>query len=153
MSQAYTSHGPTVVMPTWFCSRNWFLTVGSFDEGGKVRVHTKTFPVAFSVCFSSLCSWVHSRWCRVQHQMDATFKTPCSDSVPTLQTRSVAQTDLLLCPLTAGSHQLEEQLTNECSVQCRHVWVSAHYRSTYTASSVDTLENSNRWGDELYKLW
>lgn len=31
----YTSHGPTVIMPTWFCSRNWFLKVGSFDEGGK----------------------------------------------------------------------------------------------------------------------
>ncbi|KAG7223760.1 hypothetical protein INR49_026442 [Caranx melampygus] len=35
ITQAYTSHGPTVVMPTWFCSRNWFLTVGPFDEGGK----------------------------------------------------------------------------------------------------------------------
>uniref|UniRef100_A0A3Q2QLK5 UDP-GlcNAc:betaGal beta-1,3-N-acetylglucosaminyltransferase-like 1 n=1 Tax=Fundulus heteroclitus TaxID=8078 RepID=A0A3Q2QLK5_FUNHE len=32
---AYTSHGPTVVMPTWFCSRKLFLKVGSFDEGGK----------------------------------------------------------------------------------------------------------------------
>ncbi|KAI4832334.1 hypothetical protein KUCAC02_015306 [Chaenocephalus aceratus] len=31
----YTSHGPTVVMPTWFCSRNWYLKVGPFDEGGK----------------------------------------------------------------------------------------------------------------------
>ena len=38
VSQVYTSHGPTVIMPTWFCSRNWFLKVGSFDEGGKVRV-------------------------------------------------------------------------------------------------------------------
>ncbi|KAL1004918.1 hypothetical protein UPYG_G00052190 [Umbra pygmaea] len=34
-SQVYTSHGPTVVMPTWFCSRDWFQRVGSFDEGGK----------------------------------------------------------------------------------------------------------------------
>ncbi|XP_028273565.1 queuosine-tRNA galactosyltransferase isoform X2 [Parambassis ranga] len=32
---AYTSHGPTVVMPTWFCSRKWYLKVGPFDEGGK----------------------------------------------------------------------------------------------------------------------
>ncbi|XP_053192169.1 UDP-GlcNAc:betaGal beta-1,3-N-acetylglucosaminyltransferase-like protein 1 [Scomber japonicus] len=35
ITQVYTSHGPTVIMPTWFCSRNWFLKVGSFDEGGK----------------------------------------------------------------------------------------------------------------------
>uniref|UniRef100_A0A3Q2T860 UDP-GlcNAc:betaGal beta-1,3-N-acetylglucosaminyltransferase-like 1 n=1 Tax=Fundulus heteroclitus TaxID=8078 RepID=A0A3Q2T860_FUNHE len=35
IAQAYTSHGPTVVMPTWFCSRKLFLKVGSFDEGGK----------------------------------------------------------------------------------------------------------------------
>ncbi|XP_067115483.1 queuosine-tRNA galactosyltransferase isoform X2 [Osmerus mordax] len=34
-TQVYTSHGPTVVMPTWFCSREWFETVGTFDEGGK----------------------------------------------------------------------------------------------------------------------
>ncbi|CAK6968325.1 UDP-GlcNAc:betaGal beta-1%2C3-N-acetylglucosaminyltransferase-like protein 1 [Scomber scombrus] len=35
ITQVYTSHGPTVIMPTWFCSRNWFLKVGPFDEGGK----------------------------------------------------------------------------------------------------------------------
>ncbi|XP_072240354.1 queuosine-tRNA galactosyltransferase isoform X1 [Leuresthes tenuis] len=35
VSQVYTSHGPTVVMPTWFCSRKLFLKVGPFDEGGK----------------------------------------------------------------------------------------------------------------------
>lgn len=35
ITQAYTSHGPTVVMPTWFCSRKLFLRVGLFDEGGK----------------------------------------------------------------------------------------------------------------------
>ncbi|KAM4594180.1 queuosine-tRNA galactosyltransferase [Fundulus diaphanus] len=35
IAQAYTSHGPTVVMPTWFCSRKLFLKVGLFDEGGK----------------------------------------------------------------------------------------------------------------------
>ncbi|GAA6076539.1 UDP-GlcNAc:betaGal beta-1,3-N-acetylglucosaminyltransferase-like protein 1 isoform X6 [Tachysurus ichikawai] len=34
-STVYTSHGPTVIMPTWFCSRLWFLKVGPFDEGGK----------------------------------------------------------------------------------------------------------------------
>ncbi|XP_053711543.1 UDP-GlcNAc:betaGal beta-1,3-N-acetylglucosaminyltransferase-like protein 1 isoform X2 [Synchiropus splendidus] len=34
-SCVYTSHGPTVIMPTWFCSRDWFLEVGLFDEGGK----------------------------------------------------------------------------------------------------------------------
>ncbi|MFT7802559.1 UDP-GlcNAc:betaGal beta-1,3-N-acetylglucosaminyltransferase-like protein 1 isoform X2 [Arapaima gigas] len=35
LSQVYTSHGPTVIMPTWLCSRNWFQRVGCFDEGGK----------------------------------------------------------------------------------------------------------------------
>ncbi|KAM9455179.1 queuosine-tRNA galactosyltransferase isoform 2-T2 [Clarias gariepinus] len=35
LTQVYTSHGPTVVMPTWFCSRHWFQKVGPFDEGGK----------------------------------------------------------------------------------------------------------------------
>ena len=36
MFQIYTSHGPTVIMPTWFCKREIFDTVGGFDEGGKV---------------------------------------------------------------------------------------------------------------------
>uniref|UniRef100_A0A8D0GNA6 UDP-GlcNAc:betaGal beta-1,3-N-acetylglucosaminyltransferase like 1 n=1 Tax=Sphenodon punctatus TaxID=8508 RepID=A0A8D0GNA6_SPHPU len=35
LTQVYTSHGPTVIMPTWFCSREWFCQVGKFDEGGK----------------------------------------------------------------------------------------------------------------------
>ncbi|XP_030636262.1 queuosine-tRNA galactosyltransferase [Chanos chanos] len=35
LTQVYTSHGPTVVMPTWFCSRDWYQKVGPFDEGGK----------------------------------------------------------------------------------------------------------------------
>ncbi|XP_076442714.1 queuosine-tRNA galactosyltransferase-like [Babylonia areolata] len=34
-TQMYTSHGPTVIMPTWFCARKVFDTVGGFDEGGK----------------------------------------------------------------------------------------------------------------------
>ncbi|XP_048448405.1 UDP-GlcNAc:betaGal beta-1,3-N-acetylglucosaminyltransferase-like protein 1, partial [Rhincodon typus] len=33
--QVFTSHGPTVIMPTWFCSRKWFDYIGKFDEGGK----------------------------------------------------------------------------------------------------------------------
>ncbi|KAF4797300.1 UDP-GlcNAc:betaGal beta-1,3-N-acetylglucosaminyltransferase-like 1 [Turdus rufiventris] len=33
--KVFTSHGPTVIMPTWFCSREWFFHVGRFDEGGK----------------------------------------------------------------------------------------------------------------------
>lgn len=33
--QVFTSHGPTVIMPTWFCSRAWFSHVGPFDEGGQ----------------------------------------------------------------------------------------------------------------------
>ncbi|XP_061686458.1 UDP-GlcNAc:betaGal beta-1,3-N-acetylglucosaminyltransferase-like protein 1 isoform X2 [Syngnathoides biaculeatus] len=35
LTQVYTSHGPTVIMPTWFCSRDWFLTVGWFSEKSK----------------------------------------------------------------------------------------------------------------------
>uniref|UniRef100_A0A8C1MLQ4 UDP-GlcNAc:betaGal beta-1,3-N-acetylglucosaminyltransferase-like 1 n=2 Tax=Cyprinus carpio TaxID=7962 RepID=A0A8C1MLQ4_CYPCA len=35
LTQVYTSHGPTVIMPTWFCSRDWFEKVGLFNEGGK----------------------------------------------------------------------------------------------------------------------
>uniref|UniRef100_A0A8C0GH66 Uncharacterized protein n=1 Tax=Chelonoidis abingdonii TaxID=106734 RepID=A0A8C0GH66_CHEAB len=35
LTQVFTSHGPTVIMPTWFCSREWFCHVGKFDEGGK----------------------------------------------------------------------------------------------------------------------
>ncbi|XP_038066134.1 UDP-GlcNAc:betaGal beta-1,3-N-acetylglucosaminyltransferase-like protein 1 isoform X2 [Patiria miniata] len=31
----YTAHGPTVIMPTWFCSRETFNRVGAFDEIGK----------------------------------------------------------------------------------------------------------------------
>lgn len=33
--QVYTSHGPTVIMPTWFCHRKVFEAVGGFDEHGK----------------------------------------------------------------------------------------------------------------------
>nr|XP_045369399.1 UDP-GlcNAc:betaGal beta-1,3-N-acetylglucosaminyltransferase-like protein 1 isoform X2 [Camelus bactrianus] len=33
--QVFTSNGPTVIMPTWFCSRAWFSHVGPFDEGGR----------------------------------------------------------------------------------------------------------------------
>ncbi|XP_055683956.1 UDP-GlcNAc:betaGal beta-1,3-N-acetylglucosaminyltransferase-like protein 1 [Lutzomyia longipalpis] len=33
--QIYTSHGPTVVMPTWFFHRDVFLAVGGFSEAGK----------------------------------------------------------------------------------------------------------------------
>ncbi|KAM6469808.1 queuosine-tRNA galactosyltransferase isoform 2-T2 [Liasis olivaceus] len=35
LTQVFTSHGPTVIMPTWFCSREWFCLVGRFNEGGK----------------------------------------------------------------------------------------------------------------------
>ncbi|XP_023718290.1 UDP-GlcNAc:betaGal beta-1,3-N-acetylglucosaminyltransferase-like protein 1 isoform X1 [Cryptotermes secundus] len=33
--QQYTSYGPTVVMPTWFCERGVFDRVGGFSEEGK----------------------------------------------------------------------------------------------------------------------
>ncbi|XP_047398887.1 UDP-GlcNAc:betaGal beta-1,3-N-acetylglucosaminyltransferase-like protein 1 isoform X6 [Sciurus carolinensis] len=34
-TSVFTAHGPTVIMPTWFCSRAWFSHVGPFDEGGQ----------------------------------------------------------------------------------------------------------------------
>ncbi|ESN99606.1 hypothetical protein HELRODRAFT_84103 [Helobdella robusta] len=34
-TQAFTSHGPTLIMPTWFISRKTFDKVGGFDESGK----------------------------------------------------------------------------------------------------------------------
>ncbi|XP_044254228.1 UDP-GlcNAc:betaGal beta-1,3-N-acetylglucosaminyltransferase-like protein 1 isoform X2 [Tribolium madens] len=33
--QIYTSHGPTVIMPTWFCHRSVFERIGGFSEQGK----------------------------------------------------------------------------------------------------------------------
>ncbi|XP_042112141.1 UDP-GlcNAc:betaGal beta-1,3-N-acetylglucosaminyltransferase-like protein 1 isoform X4 [Ovis aries] len=39
LTQVFTSNGPTVIMPTWFCSRAWFAHVGPFDEGGRGRTH------------------------------------------------------------------------------------------------------------------
>jgi len=33
--QIYLSHGPTLIMPTWFCSRQVFDNVGGFAETGK----------------------------------------------------------------------------------------------------------------------
>ncbi|XP_076060901.1 queuosine-tRNA galactosyltransferase-like [Oratosquilla oratoria] len=33
--QVYTSHGPTVIMPTWFCHRSVFDKCDGFDETGK----------------------------------------------------------------------------------------------------------------------
>ncbi|XP_036623047.1 UDP-GlcNAc:betaGal beta-1,3-N-acetylglucosaminyltransferase-like protein 1 isoform X2 [Trichosurus vulpecula] len=35
ITQVFTSYGPTVIMPTWFCSQEWFSQVGKFDESGK----------------------------------------------------------------------------------------------------------------------
>nr|XP_054312058.1 UDP-GlcNAc:betaGal beta-1,3-N-acetylglucosaminyltransferase-like protein 1 isoform X3 [Pongo pygmaeus] len=35
LTQVFTSNGPTVIMPSWFCSRAWFSHVGPFDEGGQ----------------------------------------------------------------------------------------------------------------------
>ncbi|XP_073463060.1 queuosine-tRNA galactosyltransferase isoform X3 [Aquarana catesbeiana] len=33
--EVFTSHGPTIIMPTWFCSREWFCYVGQFVEDGQ----------------------------------------------------------------------------------------------------------------------
>jgi len=54
----FTSHGPNVIMPTWFCSREWFYHVGKFDEGGKVsdtliQIHTDLFCVSDLRSFGS----------------------------------------------------------------------------------------------------
>ena len=34
--QAFTAFGPTLIQPTWFCSRALFEKVGPFSEQGKV---------------------------------------------------------------------------------------------------------------------
>ncbi|MCL4135791.1 UNVERIFIED_CONTAM: hypothetical protein GTU68_048413 [Idotea baltica] len=34
-TQIYTSNGPTVIMPTWFCHREVISRAGGFDEGGR----------------------------------------------------------------------------------------------------------------------
>lgn len=34
-SQIYMSHGPTLIMPTWFCHRSVYNKAGGFSEGGK----------------------------------------------------------------------------------------------------------------------
>ncbi|XP_029657373.1 UDP-GlcNAc:betaGal beta-1,3-N-acetylglucosaminyltransferase-like protein 1 isoform X3 [Octopus sinensis] len=34
-TQIFTSHGPTIAMPTWFCSRELFDKVGGFSEDGQ----------------------------------------------------------------------------------------------------------------------
>lgn len=31
--QIYTSHGPTLIMPTWFCHKNVFAAIGGFESG------------------------------------------------------------------------------------------------------------------------
>lgn len=34
--QIYTTNGPTIIMPTWFCHRKVFHRIpGGFDEGGR----------------------------------------------------------------------------------------------------------------------
>lgn len=34
-TQRYLSHGPTLIMPTWFCHRSLVDSIGGFDESGK----------------------------------------------------------------------------------------------------------------------
>ncbi|XP_071459310.1 queuosine-tRNA galactosyltransferase isoform X2 [Marmota flaviventris] len=43
LTQVFTANGPTVIMPTWFCSRAWFSHVGPFDEGGQVSVESEAW--------------------------------------------------------------------------------------------------------------
>ncbi|CAF2003217.1 unnamed protein product [Rotaria magnacalcarata] len=42
-TQIYLAHGPTVIMPTWFCSRSWFDRLGGFDEIAKGHCEDLTF--------------------------------------------------------------------------------------------------------------
>ena len=35
LTQVYTSHGPTVIMPTWFCDRRLYDNIGGFTEAGR----------------------------------------------------------------------------------------------------------------------
>lgn len=34
-TQVFTSHGPTIIMPSWFCHRSVYERVGGFCEAGK----------------------------------------------------------------------------------------------------------------------
>ncbi|CAF0977998.1 unnamed protein product [Adineta ricciae] len=36
-TQIYLAHGPTLIMPTWFCARSWFDRLGGFDEIARGR--------------------------------------------------------------------------------------------------------------------
>lgn len=36
--QAFTAFGPTLIQPTWFCTRRLYDQVGGFSEQGKVAV-------------------------------------------------------------------------------------------------------------------
>ncbi|CAF1299153.1 unnamed protein product [Adineta ricciae] len=36
-TQIYLAHGPTLIMPTWFCARSWFDRLGGFDEIARVN--------------------------------------------------------------------------------------------------------------------
>ncbi|CAF0916166.1 unnamed protein product [Rotaria sp. Silwood1] len=42
-TQIYLAHGPTLIMPTWFCSRSWFDRLGGFDEIAKGHCEDLTF--------------------------------------------------------------------------------------------------------------
>ncbi|XP_059527615.1 UDP-GlcNAc:betaGal beta-1,3-N-acetylglucosaminyltransferase-like protein 1 isoform X4 [Myotis daubentonii] len=54
LTQVFTSNGPTVVMPTWFCSRAWFSHVGPFDEGGQVHHLDPPSPLPGRAGFATL---------------------------------------------------------------------------------------------------
>lgn len=56
LTQVFTANGPTVIMPTWFCSRAWFSHVGPFDEGGQVRAERReSGPSPGLGALSSVC--------------------------------------------------------------------------------------------------
>ncbi|UJR36598.1 hypothetical protein I4U23_029318 [Adineta vaga] len=42
-TQIYLAHGPTLIMPTWFCSRAWFHRLGGFDEIAQGHCEDLTF--------------------------------------------------------------------------------------------------------------
>ncbi|RXM37449.1 UDP-GlcNAc:betaGal beta-1,3-N-acetylglucosaminyltransferase-like protein 1 [Acipenser ruthenus] len=49
LTQVFTSHGPTVIMPSWYCARDWFDQIGRFNEGGK------GVPEDLLLFYESLC--------------------------------------------------------------------------------------------------
>ena len=76
LTQVYTSHGPTVIMPTWFCSRQVFDRVGGFDESGKGTPEDLIFFYSHLSCGGAVIRLDDSLLTYRYHQQCETFSVP-----------------------------------------------------------------------------